>query len=132
MIRTYLIAVLAALVDLCGAFVLLALFLIAMGWFRHAHAYVPTCESESMLLVQVGDGKPREILGSVLYYDTLSDPNALVLNTQVESPLPFRLEQFRIRYEYIIQQEWDQHYNCSLYLKYDADGVSRDGFEAAL
>jgi hypothetical protein len=123
--------IVSALLDLLGGVVLFVVLLVLMAIFSHAaHARLPQmCESESMMLVQVGDGKPREILGSVLYFDTISDPNALILRTSVDSPAPFHLQTFRIRYEYIIQEVWDPFFSCSLYLKYDADGISSESFE---
>lgn len=110
-------------VSLCVAVVLLA-FSVA------ARAYIPMCESESMVLEQIVDGQRTTLTGSVLYYDTISDPNALILKTAIEWPLPYRFERFVIRYEYILQLDWDPHYACALFLKYDADGISRDDFEA--
>jgi hypothetical protein len=107
-----------------------ALLLISTA--AHAVNYIPFCESESMVLEQVvhEHGKPTQVTtvtGSVFYYDTISNPNVLRLRTLPDGP--GGEADYFIRLEFIIDEAWDPHYNCSLYLRYDVDGIMRDGFD---
>jgi hypothetical protein len=95
--------------------------------FLSAPAQANLCESESMVLEQVVHHKTIQTLtGSVFYYDTITVPNALRLRTLTDG-LGGETD-YVIRWEYVIDEIWDPVNTCSLYLRYDIDGVMRDGF----